>query len=94
MILFRILWGFDALVTIVVVYFFFEGVGDGTVSASNLGLWFLILIALAGILFGSIWLRTRKRFALSKALLFILAVPCFLYFLIIAIFILSGAKWQ
>ena len=94
MIFFRILWGFDALVAMIAIYFFFEGLVDGTVSTFNVGMWLMILIALAGILFGSLWLRTRKRFALSKALLLILAVPGFLYFLVIAIFVLSGAKWQ
>jgi len=94
MILFRILWGIDALVTVVVLYFFFEGLGDGTVSNFNIGLWFVILVVLAGILGGSVWLRTRKQFVLSKALLFILALPSMLYLMFIAILILSGAKWQ
>jgi hypothetical protein len=52
MILFRNLFGVDILAAPVIVYFFFIGLADGSVSSFNGGLWFAILAALAVILGG------------------------------------------
>jgi hypothetical protein len=35
---FRLLWGFDALIALVVLCFFFVGLADGSVSSFNRGL--------------------------------------------------------
>jgi hypothetical protein len=45
---FRILWGFDLLIALVVVFFFFWGLSDGTVSAFNIGLWLVLLLGVQG----------------------------------------------
>lgn len=91
---FWILWGIDALIALVFIYFFFVGLGDGSVTSFNAGLWFFILAALGAILVGGYWLQTHQREGLAKSLLAVLAVPgllCGLFFLIILI---TNPRWN
>lgn len=87
---FRILWVIDALVSLVVFYFFFEGVTRGTVSSFNIGIWLALLSGIAIILGGS-WLCKAKGFAWLGIIL--LAAPASLALLgllaILAIIILQ-----
>ncbi|HKR06862.1 MAG TPA: osmoprotectant transporter permease [Bacteroidia bacterium] len=94
MILFRILWVIDAIVALIVLYFFIIGLGDGSVSSYNSTLWGGILAALAGILGGSILLKSAGQLKIAKALLWVLAIPALLYGLFILVFVFSGAKWN
>ena len=57
---FWVLWGFDAVIALIFLYFFFVGLADGSVSSFNGGLWFLILAGLGAILLGSYWLRQQQ----------------------------------
>lgn len=50
MMMFKFLWCVDALAAMIVLFFFFAGLADGTVSSVNMGLWFFILVALAVIM--------------------------------------------
>jgi hypothetical protein len=59
--MFRILWAIDALITLIVVYFFFVGLADGSVSSFNIGLWSVILLGLACVMVGTIALRSPQR---------------------------------
>ena len=54
---FRILFGFDALVALVILFFFVIGIGDQSVSADNMDLWIGILVGLAVVLGGG-WALT------------------------------------
>ena len=85
MLIFWILWGFDALVALIVLYFFIVGLGDGTVRASNRRLWAGILFGLVVILGGSWLLQSVGLFGIAYTLLSLLAFPAFGYFLIIFI---------
>lgn len=92
--LFWILWSFDALISIIVLYFFFIGLADGSVSAQNWKLWLYILLGLAVILGGSILLKNHDMLGWAKSLLALLAVPGFLYALFMLINILSNPRWN
>jgi hypothetical protein len=65
---FKILFGIDALAGAVILYFFFVGLADGSVSSFNMGLWAAILAALAAILGGGYalnangWTTSRYSF--------------------------------
>ena len=91
---FWILWGFDALIALVVLYFFFIGLADGSVSSNNLGLWTLLLVALAAIMFGSIWLQNYQYIAFAKGLLCVLAVPGLLAGLFMLIILITNPRWN
>jgi hypothetical protein len=88
------LWGVGALVALVVLYFFFIGLADGTVSAPNLGLWFGILAVVAGVMLGSLWLKSHGHLGWAKALLCILAVPGGLYGLFVLFIMVAKPRWN
>ena len=79
MYLFWILWSIDALITLVLVFFFFIGLGDGTVSSDNGILWLVLLIGLTALLLGGYWLSTHQYRLAATLLMALLAVPGILY---------------
>ncbi|MBK9488642.1 MAG: osmoprotectant transporter permease [Haliscomenobacter sp.] len=91
---FWILWGFDALITLVVLYFFFIGLADGTVSSFNMGIWTLLLLGLAVVMLGSLWLKSIEYLTLAKILLWILAIPGLLYVLFILFILIGKPRWN
>jgi len=91
--LFNILLGIDALVCIVVLYFYLVGMADGSVSSRNMGLWVIILFALAAVMFGSIWLRSYYLWA-AYWLLSIVALPAIGYLLLILLPVFGRGKWN
>ena len=94
MVLHRILLGVDALVALVFLWFFLEGLGDGTVSAANGMLWFAILAGLGAILGGGIALRRAGHVLAANLVLLLPALPALFYGAFILLFIASGARWQ
>lgn len=94
MTLFWILWGIDALIALIALYFFFIGLVDGSVSSFNMGIWSLLLIGLAVIVFGSLWLKSVNQLGLAKGLLSILAIPGILYALFILMIIIGNPRWN
>ena len=92
--LFWILWGIDALIALIALYFFFIGLVDGSVSSFNMGIWSLLLIGLAVIVFGSLWLKSVNQLGLAKGLLSILAIPGILYALFILMIIIGNPRWN
>ena len=94
MILFWILWGIDALVALVAIYFFFEGLGDGSVSSLNGLLWLGILAALAAVLGGGWMLKVSGQLKSAKILLSVVAIPAVLFFLFFLLVILSKPRWN
>lgn len=93
--LFWILWGIDAVVALVLLYFFLIGLIDNTISSENLGLWLLILVFVGGVLFGSNILRINGYVIFAKIILAVIAIPALLYLLFIFnLFINSGSNWQ
>ncbi len=91
---FWILWGFDACIALVALYFFFIGLADGSVSSFNMGIWMLLLGGLAVILLGGLWLKGLGKLLLAKGLLAILAAPVLAYVLFMLLVVLSGARWN
>ena len=61
MILFWIFWGIDTIVALVLLYLFFIGLSDGSVSSFNIGLWFLLLLVSIGLLGGSFYLKSKEK---------------------------------
>ncbi len=94
MILFRILFGIDALAAAVIVYFFFVGLADGSVSSFNAGLWFAILAALAAILGGGWIANANGKRGAAIALLLVLAIPAVLYGLFILLIVIAQPRWN
>jgi len=94
MLVFKIFWTIDAITSLIVCYFFFIGLADGSVSSRNMGLWMMILLSTAVIMLGSIWLRNHHYNSMAMGLLLILAIPALLYLIFILVMIISGGKWN
>jgi hypothetical protein len=91
---FWILWGFNAVMSLIPIYFFFVGLTDGTVTSRNMGLWGLVLLAIAVVLGGSLWLKAQGQFPIAKILLIVAAVPGILVILYFLVVITSKTKWN
>ena len=87
-------WTIDAVIAAVAVYFFLVGVADGSVSSFNITLWGGILLALAGVVGGSLWLKGRGRRGVAVALLWVLAAPGVLAGLFLLIVLVSNPRWN
>jgi hypothetical protein len=91
---FWFLWGFDALIAAVVVFFFLWGLADGTVSSFNILLWLGMLAGVGGIVGGSLWLERAGRARAAFPLLMVLAFPglaCVVFF--VALIVLQP-RWN
>ena len=93
-ILFKTIYGFDVLIALIILYFFFTGIGDGTVSSFNIILWLVIIGALAAILGGSLWLKSHHHSIFAFATLLILAIPALLFLLYFLIAIFGNGRWN
>jgi hypothetical protein len=91
---FRILWIFDALVSSVVLFFFFAGVTRETVTASNIGIWLALVFGLAAILGGSWFCRVKRLTWLGILLLLIPAIPAVLGLLGVLAIIVLQPDWR
>jgi hypothetical protein len=91
---FKVLWGIDALIACVFVYFFVVGLGDGSVSSFNMRLWLGTLSTLAGVLSGSLALQRSGRTRLAISFLLILVVPGVLAGLFFLAMIIINPRWS
>jgi hypothetical protein len=91
---FWLVWAVDALIALVGAYFFFAGLADGSVSSFNIGLWLAILIGLAGVLGGSLWLRQAGHRGFAIVVLLLLAVPGVLFVLFFLALLILHPRWN
>lgn len=91
---FKIFWTLDALASLVVIYFFFVGIGDGTVSSRNMGLWTLILAVIGAVMIGSVILKHNQYNNIALGLLFILALPALFFVLYMLVALFGGERWN
>lgn len=94
MFLFRFLLVIDALAAAIIVYFFFVGLADGSVSSFNAGLWAAILAGIAAVLGGGWYLKMIGHRGVASAVLAILAVPALLYGLFILLIVVTQPNWH
>jgi hypothetical protein len=91
---FRILWIFDALAGVVAYYFFFAGVMNNTVTASNFGIWMALLGGLTAILGGSWFLRSKGLAWVGVLLLLVPALLVLFGLVVILLLIISPPVWR
>ena len=92
--IFWVLWGFDAIIALVVVGFFFAGVLDGSVSSFNIGLWSTMLLGVAGVMLGSLWLSSIGRRRQASGLLMILAMPGVFFAVFFLAALILNPRWN
>ena len=94
MVFFWILWSFNALMALIPLYFFFVGLADGSVSARNGWMWLLILLIVAVVVGGSLYLKSVNQLALAKGMLILAAIPGLLAVLYFTIVMTSNTRWN
>ena len=72
---FWLIWSIDAIVAAVVLYFFFVGLADGSVSSFNMLLWLALLAGVGLVVIGSLVLRAKGKPHLGILLGLFLAAP-------------------
>jgi uncharacterized membrane protein len=88
------MWGLDAVASLIIIYFFIEGLGDNTVSRRNADIWMLLLGSIAVIMLGSIWLRTHHYNVPANLLLLVILIPGLLVLLYLLIALLGKGRWN
>ena len=92
--LLRILFGIDAAAALVILYFFFVGLADGSVSSFNGGLWTVILAGVAAIIGGGVAFNANGRRGAAIAVLMVLAVPGVLFGLFVLAMVVLQPRWN
>ncbi len=91
--LYRLLFAFDALVLLVLLYFFVDGLQYAGASGPA-GEWLPILGVPMAVLAGAWALRANGKRGLGSLLLGLLAVPPLLYVLFFAVILIVNPNWQ
>ncbi len=91
---FRILFSFDAICAAILLFFFFWGLSDGSVSSFNIGLWGGILAGVAAMLIGAYFMRAQGQRVLANLMLLLLALPGFFYGAFILLIIILQPNWR
>jgi hypothetical protein len=84
----------DGVIAAVIVGFFGLGLVDGSVSAYNAGIWFVILVALVLIIGGAVVARRMSGPGLALLPLSLLAVPGLLFLLMLLLALLLQPRWN
>ena len=87
-------WAIDAVIASIVLYFFIVGLADGSVSSFNIGLWLVILLGLAIVMGGSLWLKSTGRRRLAMVLLLMLALPGVMVGLFFLVVLIAAPRWN
>ena len=91
---FWILWGFNALMALIPIYFFFVGLADGSISSSNMIYWVLILLVVAVVVGGTLWLKSMNMLPLAKGVLWVAAVPGVFAIIFFAVILIGKPRWN
>jgi hypothetical protein len=91
---FWISWSISAVVASVVLYFFFAGIRDGSVSSFNMLLWLALVGGVVLVVGGSLVLRAAGKLMLALVLSLLLAIPGVLLGLFFLILIVSHPRWN
>lgn len=84
----------DAAAALILYGFFFIGLGDGSVSEFNMGLWLLILTGVTALLVGGWIFRAKGRPGVATVLLLPSAVPAALYGIFLLLILILQPRWN
>ncbi|MCX7313562.1 MAG: osmoprotectant transporter permease [Alphaproteobacteria bacterium] len=91
---FRCFLVIDAIALLIALYFFGVGLGDGSVSSFNMGLWVMLLGGLIAIVGGGLGLNAKGQRGLALGLLAVLAVPALLAGLFMLLILILQPRWN
>ena len=91
---YRVTFALAAIVAAIALFFFVIGLGDGSVSSFNMGLWLTLLGVVAVVLVAGRRLQASGRPRTAVAVLGVLALPGLLYALFMLLVLVSGERWN
>ncbi|MBS0239813.1 MAG: osmoprotectant transporter permease [Proteobacteria bacterium] len=91
---FRVFLAVDAIALLIAAYFFFVGIGDGSISSFNVTLWLFVLAGIIAILGVGYHFRTQGQTAMANGVLAILAVPTILAGLFVLSILIAQPRWN
>jgi hypothetical protein len=94
MVFFWILWIFNALMSLIPIFFFFEGLSAQTIDEDNWWMWVLILLVVGLVLGGTYWLKTKNQLVVAKVVLILASLPSILALIFILIAIFGDVRWN
>ena len=94
MIGYRILLTIDAILAATLLYFFFTGLEDGSVSAFNILLWLGLVGGMAAIIVGAYALKSKGRILAANLLLLVPAFPGTMFGLFILAALFLQPRWN
>lgn len=92
--MFWTLWIFDVLLGLVLLGFFVRGLTTGMVSSLNMGVWLLVLLLVAAVLWSSAAFRNAGHPTVAIVLLASLALPALLAGLLFLAAVLLKPRWN
>jgi len=94
MIAYRIFLAVDAIALLIAGYFFFIGIGDGSVSSFNITLWLGLLAGMVAIVGAGYRFHTNGQTRAAAGVLGILAIPTILAGLFVLSLLIAQPRWN
>ncbi|MGO4682758.1 hypothetical protein [Hyphomicrobium sp. 2TAF46] len=91
---YRLFLAVDAIALLIAGYFFFVGIGDGSVSSFNIVLWLTVLAGIIAIVGTGYRFHTNGQTGLATGVLAILAVPAILAGLFVLSILIAQPRWN
>jgi hypothetical protein len=76
---FWIFFGIDVVIALVTLYFLLDGLGDGSVSSFNGGIWLLMIVGVLGVPAAAFLVRTTGNVVGATVIAALLAIPGLLF---------------
>ena len=92
--LYWFLFGIDCIAAAVAVFYFFLGLGDGTVSSFNITIWMLLLGGIGAVLGGGHVMRRAGQVWFANVVLAILGLPSLFAGLLMLLLIANPPRWN
>ena len=91
---YRVALGMTVAVAAVALFFFAIGLGDGSVSSFNIGLWLVLLGGLGAVVWAGHTLRSRGKTGPAIGVLSIVALPGLLAALFMLLILILQPRWN
>lgn len=87
-------WIFDAVMAIIPIIYFFIGLADRSITSRNIGLWVLLLVIIAAVLAGSMWLKANNHLSIANTVLVAASIPGWILLLYMLIILIGKPRWN
>lgn len=87
-------WIFDAVMAVIPIIYFFIGLMDRSITIRNIAIWLLILLIVAAVLIGSMWLKAANHLNIANIILVAASIPGWILLLYMLIILIGKPRWN